>query len=227
MVIGAAALCYLMEWAIVLGVRWAIGAWPEPWERPQLHNMAIAFGLMGLALWRGKDINPVLNEGYRSWLRATPWTAARPLPLGSVQLGWPDALILGAAVLCWTAPASAVYLLLAFFVPYCFCLGPSNLLADEFVAFYGALGLAIGLPLVMESPWQALAVTAAMAAVCQWGFVRGLRRFPWDDSKVRAALAEPPQRTVDYWPRVLPAWLHSAEPRVGVGHLLAASALAG
>ena len=44
-------------------------------------------------LWR---FHPACNQAYAAWLKLSPWTAAKPFPMGPVNLVWQDAAVIGA-----------------------------------------------------------------------------------------------------------------------------------
>ena len=47
------------------------------------------------AVYRLCRFHPVCNPAYTAWLRLSPWTAGRPLPLGPVHPVWQDAAVIG------------------------------------------------------------------------------------------------------------------------------------
>ncbi len=217
---------YVGEWLIMATTTAYFGAWPEEWGQPRAYNMVIPLALFFQGCWRAAVINPALDKEYRDWLRSTPWTAARLLPLGPVHLVWQDALIVGGASALWTLEGDPLYLSLAFLLPYSWFLMKSNYWTDEDGALFAAIALAVGLLLTINQPaWVTLAVAIAMSAACAVGFHRSLRRFPWDESMARRTL-DKPRRTLDSWPRVNPAWLMRNEPRLSRLRVTAISVLA-
>jgi hypothetical protein len=65
-----------------------------------LRQAVILFVLVAHAIHRRRQPNPLTDPGYRSWLANTPWSAARPLPLGPIVMVWQDAAML-LAVTAW------------------------------------------------------------------------------------------------------------------------------
>ena len=61
-------------------------------------------------LWR---FHPACNQAYAAWLKSTPWTANKPLPLGPVHWVWQDAVVLGTltAIAIWHAGVRPALLL--------------------------------------------------------------------------------------------------------------------
>src|SRR6266487_2602254 len=65
--------------------------------------LASAAGVYALyRLWR---FHPACNQPYAAWLKLSPWTADKPLPLGPIHLVWQDAVVVGAltALATWHA----------------------------------------------------------------------------------------------------------------------------
>lgn len=151
---------------------------------PEIMN--IRAGILGtaagvFALYRLGRFHPACNPGYAAWLKRSPWTPDKPLPLGPVHIVWQDAAVVGvlAGLAHWHAhvdPAlplivfGAVYLaamtlLLAFtrtWMP-CLCLG--------------FLWPALSLPAAKGLP--TFGILGAILLVIWYGHRKSLRAFPW------------------------------------------------
>jgi hypothetical protein len=68
------------------------------------------------ALYRLVRFHPACNRPYAAWLRLSPWTSARPLPLGPVHPAWQDAVVIGVltAMAQWLAHADPALPVVAF-----------------------------------------------------------------------------------------------------------------
>jgi hypothetical protein len=148
--------------------------------------LSIRSGILGtaaavFALYRLYRFHPACSPGYAAWLKSSPWTPDKPLPLGPVHVVWQDAVVIGvlAGLAQWHAhvdpalPAivfgvtylAAITLLLAFtrtWLP-CLCLG--------------FLWPALGLPAVRGLP--TFGVFGAIILVIWYGHRKSLRAFPW------------------------------------------------
>src|SRR5262245_22736690 len=55
----------------------------------------VAYGFVGgYAVYRVAGFHPGYRAGYYLWLRGTPWSSQKPLPMGPVHLVWQDVLLL-------------------------------------------------------------------------------------------------------------------------------------
>ncbi len=86
--------------------------------RPGAFILVLAVVLHGVSrvVW----FHPIWQNDYRAWLKRTPWTSRKPLPLGPIGLVWEDALVVGPLLLlCAILPApSPVRLLCAFLISH-------------------------------------------------------------------------------------------------------------
>lgn len=194
-VIGFFALLILVmaaERGLVAVMNWWVGEWLDPdmpagFQRPGAYNMLLLMGLACVSMWRASAFNPALDSRYRTWLRSTPWTAGKPLPMGPVHLMWQDALLVGLVGLAWTMPPDVtprVAIGLTFALPYSGCMAAALLAAGEMWSVCGAAALGFALLLTSGRPhWQSAAVAVGLCAYCDWAFRRALVRFPWDDAQ--------------------------------------------
>ncbi|MFO0897677.1 MAG: hypothetical protein U0836_09680 [Pirellulales bacterium] len=99
--VGIGAFLAMGVIVAVAGANWAIvrsgPGMPVPWEVVRLVAALVPqFGAAAYGLLRAWYPNPLARESYLRWLRSTPWTPTRPLPLGPVTLCGQDAVWLGA-----------------------------------------------------------------------------------------------------------------------------------
>jgi hypothetical protein len=134
-------------------------------------------------LFRVRGFHPVVNASYSEWLATTPWTPAKPLPLGPVQLVAADVLLLAAA---WAAArpfsgaAAALVIVKMFLAAYSVGLMSALFRTGEWCAGY-ALWFGLGLMVLRWTFDGQFFVTAAvMYGIGMVGFRRSLGRFPLD-----------------------------------------------
>jgi hypothetical protein len=139
-------------------------------------------GMAGLyAIYRLVRFHPACNQGYGMWLKLTPWTAEKPLPLGPVHVVWQDVamLTLMIAIGWFDGHASPLWVAVAFGSIY--LLGLTILLAVTrtwgFCLLLCFLWPALMLPSVRGVPM--FVVVGVMFNVAWLGHERSLRSFPW------------------------------------------------
>jgi hypothetical protein len=126
--------------------------------------------------------HPVLRPGYRAWLTSTPWTAARPLPLGPVHLVPQDVLLLAITfALAWPAHGmTSLEPIKAFCFVYVMTLALALACTRESTAaFLTAFGGG-GIVSVWSNQLSFFAVAALTYLIAIVGLERSYRRFPWD-----------------------------------------------
>ncbi|MDZ7618933.1 MAG: hypothetical protein U1E05_18155 [Patescibacteria group bacterium] len=136
---------------------------------------------MGLAVYRILGRHPALHWEYQQWLRQSPWTPAKPLPMGGIQPRWSDPVVV--ALLCWLASGSSWSVTLApalsyagaFVLATCQIAGMVRQRAVLFVLLFGA-GLAIRLA---ESTAGPLLVLAALIPLAIHGLRQSLEPRCW------------------------------------------------
>ena len=184
-----------------------------------IHQLVLCSSAVLYGLWRAVAFHPAGRNGYRIWLRTTPWHPGMPLPLGPITLTWWDApvLLTSVALAHWHMRVSISLPLLAFSCGY---------LLASFVALrttlpWGAYVVALGGAFVVR--WiQTIDLAATFAvglvAFTQIALNRSLLRFPWE----RDPLHDPP---------ATPGWLamipNDHKPIVSKVHAVAASTLVG
>jgi len=146
-------------------------------HRGVLYVAAVIYGFK-----RSAHNHPARMPKYKEWLRATPWHAPMPLPLGSPTFQWWDGLVvaLAAGLNHWNAGAPWDLLFLVGCTAYAFSALPMmTATGRKWEAYTLALGLSLliwAVPNVMVM----LALSLAMAAIGHEGARRSLYGFPWD-----------------------------------------------
>jgi hypothetical protein len=129
-------------------------------------------------LWR---FHPACNPGYAAWLRLSPWTAAKPLPLGPVCLVWQDAVVMGVLTVIAYGHAHVDPALPVTVFGFVYLGGLTFLLAFTRRWWHclalGFLWPALMLPSVAGTPGFAL--IAAIIVVVWHGHAQSLKTFPW------------------------------------------------
>jgi hypothetical protein len=83
--------------------------------------MMVLYGAFRVAAF-----HPLFQPKYRAWLRQTPWTWRKSLPLGPIHLVWIDAIVLGVVLLLLHGSIQGrVWIVEAFFFAYLGVLGYS------------------------------------------------------------------------------------------------------
>ena len=94
------ALLALIGWhAFLLFLEWSAGL-PlfSDFDRKVTIGFAALFAT-AYTVYRLAAFHPALRPGgYYKWLSGTPWTSAKPLPLGPIHLVWQDVLLVGIVV---------------------------------------------------------------------------------------------------------------------------------
>lgn len=133
-------------------------------------------------LWR---FHPACNPAYAAWLRLSPWSADRPLPVGPIHWVWQDAAVLGvlAAIAAWNAHADPWLPVMVFVLVY--LVGMTLLLVATHrwwsCFILGFLWPALVLPGVVG--WPGWIILAAIIAVIWPGHRQSLKAFPWEFRK--------------------------------------------
>ncbi len=154
-------------------------------DMPELAVLrAIILGAAGgcYALFRLGRFHPACQPGYAAWLKMSPWTSDRPLPLGPMHPVWQDFVVLGilTAVAKWYAHIWPFWPIVTFGMVW--LIGMTVLLAitrawPSCIAL-GFLWPAMSLPIMRG--WPMGLVLALMLVVIWQGHQASLKRFPWE-----------------------------------------------
>lgn len=184
------AMIFLVAYGMVEGCFWFIqvmmaklgGTISETDPIVRLRGF-ILIGAAGVyAVYRLWRFHPACNQAYSAWLNMSPWTAAKPLPLGPVHLVWQDAIVIAVlmALSVWHAHSSAALPVAVFGLTY--LVGMTLLLAFtrqwSSCLLLGFLWPSLILPGMRGIP--SIAVVVAIIAVVWHGHRKCLRAFPWD-----------------------------------------------
>jgi len=134
------------------------------------------------AAFRLLRFHPACYPGYAGWLKLTPWTPDRPLPLGPVHPVWQDAVVLAliAAIANWHARFDPALPVIVYAVVW--LSGMTFLLlvtrAWGECLILGFLWPAIFLPTMQGWPMGVLVAAIITTIAC--GYRASLRNFPWE-----------------------------------------------
>jgi hypothetical protein len=134
------------------------------------------------AAFRLVRFHPACYPGYAGWLRLTPWTSDRPLPLGPVHPGWQDAIVLAviAVIANWHAGLDPALPVIIYSLVW--LTGMTLLLvitrAWGACLILGFLWPAIFLPRMQG--WSMGFLVAAIVATIASGYRASLCSFPWE-----------------------------------------------
>ena len=194
---GSNAVWPPLGWVAVFGLVYAMldgGLWLIEHSAPSLSGqftglpevMNIRAGILGTAagfyalyrLWR---FHPACNSAYAGWLKTSPWTPRKPLPLGPVHPVWQDAVVLGAmtAFAQWYAHVDPALPVIVFGLVYLVAMTLLLAFTRTWIpcSLLGFIWPAPSLP-VMQG-WPTVGIIAALAAVIWYGHRKSLHAFPW------------------------------------------------
>jgi hypothetical protein len=141
-------------------------------------------------LWR---FHPACNLGYSTWLRLSPWTAQKRLPLGPLHPVWQDGAVIGSlsAITYCHAHGDPLQPLTAFVLVY---LGIFTVLLAYTRQWSASFVLGLLWPALMltdEHRTFGLGILAAIILAIWHGHCRSLRAFPWPSSVRPAGTGTP------------------------------------
>jgi hypothetical protein len=150
--------------------------------------------------------HPACNLPYCRWLRTTPWTSSKPLPLGPIHLVLQDGVVvLVMALLAYLQPDLNPLHLIAFFLGvYLALLALTFRWTGQWACAYA---VAFGLGLVVRlwhHPWAAAAAAVLVYPLAYTGLRHSLANFPsWQEEIGRSLSGQqagnPPRDTLG-WP---------------------------
>jgi hypothetical protein len=124
--------------------------------------------------------HPAYRREYRTWLACTPWTMAKPLPLGPVHLIPQDALIVVALMFLMLSTGKVLLLpAFAFLFAYELAMAMTLFITGQRWAAYGLVFcLSFGVWFVQIEAWG-LVVVMLVYPLAYWAHMQCLTRFPW------------------------------------------------
>ena len=139
-----------------------------------------AGGLL-LGAYRAIAFHPYFRPGYLRWLKGTPWTVSKPLPLGPLELVPEDGLALGLlALLGTTLPDFTSLYIINMFLFGNICCSDFDLLEDGCTGSRVLRASVPGVyPAVWQRQWVDFALLAGIYLIVHEGLWRALRKFPW------------------------------------------------
>ena len=187
---------FIFIYGVVAGSLWLTSLAVPNRDRQQFRDSAeignIQVMMLGLVVqaaagafagYRLVRFHPACNKAYAAWLKLSPWTAAKPLPLGPVHFVWQDVAVVGAltALAYYHAHVDPVMPVMIFGLVY---LGGMTLLIAVTRRWCHCLALgflwpALALQASKGGGNAGLAIIAAIILVVWHGHVRSLKAFPW------------------------------------------------
>jgi len=118
--IAVDAYPWLVAHAFGLASGWGSALSLEPEMRVSMSRFILVGGVAFYGGLRALLRHPDTNSAYQMWLRATPWNGRSRLPLGPVELAWPDWLALCAlyAIARFDSPIDPTWPVMAFGIAY-------------------------------------------------------------------------------------------------------------
>ncbi len=172
-------VCYLICEGPVWYFQWKVG-------RIDLSNRfgrRILFGASAfLGAYRVMAFHPYFRTGYLRWLKTTPWTVSKPLPLGPIELVPEDCVAIGLlALLGTTLPDfTSLYVINIFlFANICAVILTFWKIGSPVYGYCLLLFLGL-IPQFWTRQWVDFAILTALYLVAHEGLWHALRRFPWE-----------------------------------------------
>ncbi len=160
------------------------GQQPVPGVDPP-HRYLVGCSIL-LGFYRVAAFHPYFRPNYLRWLKLTPWTVRKPLPLGPVHLvpedgPWIGLVVLLSAIL--TAPRS-IELVNAFLFSH-FLLLIATFWRTGAASFGYTAAMLLGfVPVFWTHHWLTLLLLTAIYLFVHEGLWRALKRFPWETAGI-------------------------------------------
>lgn len=181
---------FVIVWSILEGNLWLIklavpNAVSGISDMSEIRNVRVTIlaGAAGVyALYRLWRFHPACNHAYAAWLKLSPWTADKPLPLGPIHVVWQDAVVIGVltAIAAWHAHVNPALPVAVFGLVY---LGGMTLLLALTRGWSSCLVLGFLWPALILPGLEGvpkIVLVAAIIAVIWWAQRKSLRAFPWE-----------------------------------------------
>jgi len=129
-------------------------------------------------IWR---FHPACNHAYAAWLKLSPWTAERPLPLGPVHPVWQDAVVAGVFAFLAFAHAHINPLVPVMASGFVYLVGMTGVIAYTrmFASLTALLFLWPAMLLPALEGWPVALLVVGILVVIWHGYKKGLSAFPW------------------------------------------------
>lgn len=176
--LAALVVCYLLCEGPVWYIQWKFGRVDM---RSRVGPRILLAGGLLLGAYRAIAFHPYFRPGYVRWLKGTPWTVSKPLPLGSLELVPEDALALGLlALLGTTLPDfTSLYIINMFLLGNICALILTFWKTGAPVHGYCALLFLGFIPQWWQRQWIDLALLTGIYLIVHEGLWHTLRKFPW------------------------------------------------
>jgi hypothetical protein len=177
-VVAGFLLCYLICEGPVWYLQWKFGRVDMP---NRFGPKILRAGAFLLGVYRTLAFHPYFRPGYLHWLKGTPWTVSRPLPLGPVELVPEDCLALGMlALLGTTLPDfTSLYVINLFLFGHIFATILTFWKTGSMAYGYIAILFLGFIPQFWGRQWVDFALLAAIYLLVHEGLWHVLRKFPW------------------------------------------------
>lgn len=173
---------YALFEGAVLAMEWRLGQLLEDGRTVRTGVVLLGMACAIYGAFRVEAFHPFLRTGYRNWLKTTPWTSAKLLPLGPIHFVWQDAVMLAALGALgwfqrgfhplWVVPLVGAGWLVAVGVTF----RPTGVWGFNYAVWFG-LGLMV---LLGREPVACAVAAVGTYGVAFLGLRRSLAHFPWE-----------------------------------------------
>jgi len=179
---------FLFAYGLVMGCLWLIsvrlpnaGDISNAGEIVNIRMTIIGGAAALYAAFRLFRFHPACNHAYANWLRLSPWTPRKPLPLGPVHFVWQDAAVIGvlSAIAFWHAHVDPLLPVEIFALAY---FGIFTLLLLYMRRWWTSLALGFlwpALTLPQARGTAGVIIAVAIIVVIGHGHWQSLKAFPW------------------------------------------------
>jgi len=176
------AVFFGLELSVSALISWKVDRSFDYVELPMRYGKFTGMLIPLYAIWRIMAFHPSFRVNYGKWLKTTPWTESKPLPLGPVHLVWQDVLFVGAITFACLPTDDWQIIPALFLLIYCMFFSFANLFAGVYWSVMVAFGLMATLFLVEGHVWISATILLATYGVCYSGFRQALHSYSWSES---------------------------------------------
>jgi len=182
---------FVLTYGIFYGGMWLIlycsGARSDLDTESMLGTSFVILGAVSFALFRLTRFHPAFHPRYAAWLRSSPWTWNRPLPLGPILLVWQDVFVIAVlAGVAWCVHATAAFVPITFGLSYLIGLNIAMAVTRTWLPCLLMAFLWPALFLTQDKDFPTGCIVAGLVIVAWAGTRFSLRTFPWSRNELES-----------------------------------------